>query len=396
MTVLAIGDIGVVDGMFHVGDEAMFDAAQRELRARGLDVVGISSAPAESTRRYGISAVPRLGFAGLDREAARERAAELVAAASGERELSSDDAARGVLDALAEATGVLHTGGGNLASRWPVHVYERTTLTAMARARGIPVVFSGQTLGPDLTAEDEGLLRQALADCALVGVRESTTAALAEAWGIPARSQVDDASFLDDLIDLTTAAPTIAPGVLVSLSGWNAGRDRDEVEHAIARTVDAAAALVDGPVVFHAHFGPDDAAAPPAGDGLVHERVRAAMTAPSIVVPTGDTASSVALARSAGLLISSRYHPVVFAAPAGVPTLALAADAYTSIKLGGVLGHWGQRGPVELGDASAAVRRVEELTADADGVRAEAAARRPDRRAAATAWWDDVAGVLGG
>ena len=396
MTVLAIGDIGVLNGMFHVGDEAMFDAAQRELRARGLDVVGVSSATEESTARYGIPTVPRLGFAGLDRPAARERAELLVDAASGVRPLPPDDVAHGVLAALDDASGVLHTGGGNLATRWPVHIYERSALTAMAVARGIPVVFSGQTFGPDLDAEDEDLLREALRASALVGVREPTTEALVRGWGIDVRAQVDDASFLDDVRDSDAVAPPRPPGILVSLSGWYAGRDRDEVEQGVARVIDAAASVVDGPVVFHAHFGPVDPSAPPAGDGLVHERVRAAMTAPSIVVPTGDTASSIALARSAGLLISSRYHPAVFAVPAGVPTLALAADAYTSIKLGGALGHWGQGTPADLGDPAAAIARVRELVRDAAALRAEAAARRPVHRARATAWWDDVAGVLGG
>jgi polysaccharide pyruvyl transferase WcaK-like protein len=395
VTVLAIGDIGVLDGMFHVGDEAMFDAAQRELRARGLSVVGVSSAPAESAARYGIPTVDRLGFGGLDRPAARERARRLVAAASGEGALAGDDIAQGALAALRSASGVLHTGGGNLASRWPVHIYERTTLTAMAAALGVPVVFSGQTLGPDLDDEDEGLLREALRRSALVGVREPTTEALVRSWGLDARAQVDDASFFDEVSDTDAAAPAQAPGVLVSLSGWYAGRNRDEVERGIARVIDAAASAVGGPVVFHAHFGPDDAAAPPAGDGLVHERVRAAMTAPSVVVPTGDTASSVALARSARMLISSRYHPVVFATPAGVPTLALAADAYTRVKLGGVLGHWGQGAPADLGEPDAAIARVSGLVADAEAIRAEAAARRADHRARSTRWWDDVAAALG-
>jgi polysaccharide pyruvyl transferase WcaK-like protein len=382
--------------MFHVGDEAMFDAAQRELRGRGIDVVGVSSAAAESAVRYGIRTVPRLGFDGLDRPAARARARLLVDAATGDRALPEGDVAAGVLAALDAATGVLHTGGGNLATRWPVHVYERTTLTSMAAARGMPVVFSGQTFGPDLDAEDEGLLREALDRCALVGVRESTSEARVRSWGLDVRAQVDDASFLDDLLHTDAAPPAAPPGVLVSLSGWYAGRGRDEVEQGLARVIDAAATVVEGPIVFHAHFGPNDATAPPAGDGLVHERVRAAMTAPSVVVPTGDTASSVALARSARLLISSRYHPAVFAVPGGVPTLALAADAYTAVKLGGALGHWGQGAPADLGDLVSAIARVHELVRDADAIRGEAALRRPAHRARVTAWWDDVASVLGG
>ncbi|MEE2815688.1 MAG: hypothetical protein VYC96_08435, partial [Actinomycetota bacterium] len=132
MSVLTIGDIGVLSDMIHIGDEAMFEAARDELAARGLGVVGISSAPGESAARYGVLSVPRLGFVGLDRAAAARRSTFLVDAATGRTALGADDPARQVLDALDEASGVLIAGGGNLASRWPVHVYERTTLAAMA------------------------------------------------------------------------------------------------------------------------------------------------------------------------------------------------------------------------------------------------------------------------
>ena len=49
MRVVVLGDVGVIDDMMHIGDEAMFQAATQELGARGIDVVAISSAPATST-----------------------------------------------------------------------------------------------------------------------------------------------------------------------------------------------------------------------------------------------------------------------------------------------------------------------------------------------------------
>lgn len=389
MSVLAIGDVGVVDDLFHVGDEAMFDAAVIELRRRGLATIGVSSAPAETRERYGIDAVDRLGFAGLDREAAARRAEQLVDAATGTIHLAADDAAQGVLDALGTVTGVLHTGGGNLASRWPVHIYERTTLTRMAAARGLPVAFSGQTFGPDLTADDEIRLRAALATAGLVGVREGTTEALVRSWGLDPRRQVDDASFL--------AAPAVVPAsgpLLVSLSGWYAHRPTDAVDAALARMIDTAAEITGAPVVFHAHFGPltdGDVR----GDVVVHERVRAHLRTASRLETTADTAHAVALARSARLLISSRYHPVVFAAPSGVPVLALAADEYTRIKLTGALGPWGQDGVVDIDDAVAASALLPGLISRAASLREAAAERFDAHRSRASQWWDDVAAALG-
>lgn len=388
VNVLTIGDIGVLGGIIHIGDEAMFEAAAAELSARGGRVVGVSSAPDESAARYGVDAVGRLGFVGLDREAARERAAMLRAAAAGEMRLAEGDPARGVLDALDDASGVLIAGGGNLASRWPVHVYERTTLAAMARARGLPVVVSGQTFGPDLDDEDAERVAAMTRDAAWTGVREHDSAALARGWGAQVHAGVDDASFLAGSDD----APA-SPYVLVSLSGWFAGRPVEAVEAGIARLLDAAADTV-GPVVFHAHFGPVAAGAEPMGDAALHERVRERMTRESSVLPSGDSRGAAAIARRARLLVTSRYHPAVFAAPAGVPILGLAADDYTRIKLSGALGHWGQEGVVDLDDLGVAPDRLRELDARRGAIGEGAAARFEAHRADAAGWWDTVAESL--
>ncbi|WP_322411347.1 polysaccharide pyruvyl transferase family protein [Microbacterium invictum] len=389
MNVLTIGDIGVLAGIIHIGDEAMFEAAADELSARGGQVVGVSSAPQESAARYGLGTVDRLGFIGLERAVARERAAHLCAAAAGDAELAAGDPARGALEALDEASGVLIAGGGNLASRWPVHVYERTTLAAMARARGIPVVVSGQTFGPDLDPEDADRVAAMTRDAAWTGVREHDSAALARSWGARVHAGVDDASFLHS----SQAAPA-EPYVLVSLSGWFAGRHADDVEAGIARVLDEASDAV-GPVVFHAHFGPVAAGAEPAGDAALHERVRERMTRGSRVLPSGDSRGAAALARQAQLLVTSRYHPAVFAAPAGVPILGLAADDYTRIKLRGALGHWGQTGVVDLDDLAGAPERLRDLHARRTAIAEDAAARVDAHRVDAARWWDTVAEGLG-
>ena len=162
MSVLIIGDVGVLDGMFHIGDEAMFEAAVGELAQRGLSPVGVSSNPDETAARYGIPAVPRLGFAGLDRAEASRRADHLIAVAAGTAELSPDDPAAEVFAALDGAQMLVNAGGGNLATRWHSHVFERATLARLARLRGVPVVVTGQTLGPDLDAPDDAVVARML------------------------------------------------------------------------------------------------------------------------------------------------------------------------------------------------------------------------------------------
>lgn len=390
MSVLIIGDVGVLDGMFHIGDEAMFEVAVAELAQRGHSAVGVSSNPAETAARYGIPAVPRLGFAGLDRAQAARRADHLRAAAAGTAEVAPDDPAREVFAALEGAQMLINAGGGNLATRWHSHVFERSTLARLARLKGLPVVVTGQTLGPDLDPPDDQIVARMLREAALVGVREPDTAALVASWGLAATLNADDASFLG--FGEADAASAEAPraGVVVSLSGWFAGRPADDVEQHIAELADAASRTV-GPVAFHAHFGPLDPAAPARGDAALHERIRQRMAEPSTVIPTGTSRDAAALVRGAALLITGRYHPAVFAAPAGTPVLALSADRYTRIKLSGALGHWGQTGVLELDELPEGPRRLEAIVASGDAIRDEAATRLPRLRAASRQWWDRVA-----
>ena len=391
---LSIGDIGVSDGMMHIGDEAMFEALRDEMLARGVELVAVSSEPAESADRYGIAAVSRVGFAGLSRDAADARMRQVVAAAKHPSSLDPDDPAREVIGAVDATDGVVIAGGGNLASRWPVHIYERVTLAAIAGELGRPVVVTGQTLGPDLIDADRALISRALRSARHVGVRETTSLALADDLGVEARLGVDDASFLGGRDPRPNDGPDVsAPpsGVLVSLSLALGGAPRDETVARIARLIDQAADLTGEPVAFHAHFGPLDPVSPPRGDAVLHEEVRARMATPSRVVPTGDPRAAARLARSSALLITGRYHPAVFAAPAGVPVVGFVTDDYTRIKQLGVLAHWGQDGVAPIADADASGVTVLDRVWSSRARLAEAAAdREPRNRAEASRWWDTV------
>ncbi|MFI8593112.1 polysaccharide pyruvyl transferase family protein [Microbacterium sp. NPDC078428] len=397
MRVIAIGDIGVTDGMMHIGDEAMFGALVDELRARGVEeITALSAAPAETAARYGVDAMPRIGFpAGRSEGAARFAAVR--AAISGDRPFP-DDPFWSVRDAVSGADAVVVAGGGNMASTWPLHIFERAALALLARAAGIPFVVTGQTLGPHLSDDDRAVLAGALGSARLVGLRESASGRLARDLGIPAeRSAVtlDDASFLGWEEPAQDAAAS-EDLTLVSLSTHLGGRDRDAVVRGLAAGLDDLADATGRPTLFHAHWGslrPGDVR----GDAVLHEAVRERMRTPSRSTPTGDSRSAAALARRASLLVSSRYHPVVFAAPAGVPVVALTADDYTTVKLTGALAPWGQHRVVDL-DAAASGSLSRPLRA-ADASRAEtrrtAEARRPAARDAAVAWWDRVAAAAG-
>jgi len=393
--VIAIGDIGVTDGMMHIGDEAMFEALVDELRARGVtSITGLSAAPDESAERYGIRAIDRIGFPTARAEGAR-RFSAVLAALSGAQQLPGGDPFHAVRDAVAEADGVVIAGGGNMASNWPLHIFERAALARIAAHYGKPLVITGQTLGPALSAEDRPILAEALTSARLVGLRESASGTLAAALGVPdeaRRVTLDDAAFLG----WSDARPAPGEYTLVSLSTHLGGRDRSDVVGGLARALDRHAGETGWATVFHAHWGSLREGSL-RGDAVLHDDVRQQMRTPSTVAPTDDARSAASLARQASMLVTSRYHPAVFAAPAGVPILALTADTYTTVKLTGALGAWGQDGvqDMDMVTSDAALSDALGRVASTSAVTRETAREAlPAARAGAAAWWDRVVAAI--
>ena len=402
MRVVAIGDVGVIDKMIHIGDEAMFGAFVDAMQARGLEsVVAVSANPAETSERYdtedfSVEAVPGIGFAptGGGRAAQADRLDRVRRTAAGETGLlPDDDSAHAVIDAIKGSDGVAVTGGGNLASTWPSHIFERLAIAEIADAFGIPFVVSGQTLGPQLTDDDSALVARLLGLARLVSVRESASLAVAERLGVlPDRLQLgaDDASFL-----LDDALATL-PYCVVTLANHVGDADRDAVIASLADLLDEVVETTDLDIVFLAHFGSlDDSRV--RGDSVVHERVMARMESKRVMAAVpADAAAAARIARSASLVVTSRYHPAVFAVPAGVATIGIPVDDYTTVKLTGALKNFGQDGilPVSgllAGDGPALLARVwgeRDATATAGRTIADS------QRAATAAWWDRVAQVL--
>ena len=371
MHFVAIGDIGPVDGMLHVGDEAMFEALVLELRARGVDRITAISSNVDDTRaRYGVDAVEGLGFT-ADREHNEQLLARGVSGA--------------VREAVEQADAVVVAGGGNMTSIWPSHVYTRAALGRLAASAHVPFMVSGQTIGPQLNERDSELVGEMLSTSALFGVRESDSLALCSSLGTTPFLNADDASFLADLTTSREPLPLI-PYALVSLSTHTAEHDKAAFVGAMAELLDEVARHT--AVVFSAHFAP--LAGPPRGDELMHERVRSAMTQPSGVVRVQDSATSAKLARRAELVISSRYHPVVFAVSGGVPSIGVPVDDYTTTKLTGALGNFGQSSllPIEqLGDGADLFFDVWKAR---DLIRERGLAEADAQRAASAQWWDRI------
>jgi uncharacterized coiled-coil protein SlyX len=97
--------------------------------------------------------------------------------------------------------------------------------------------------------------------------------------------------------------------------------------------------------------------------------------------------------------VSSRYHPLVFAASAGVPAVGIVVDDSTAAQLIGALDNVGLG---ELAVASTSVAAgladvvVETAWRERKKIQAHLRALEPDLRAQSAQWWDAAAAALAG
>jgi len=339
---LIIADVGGRNAR-HIGDEAMLEANLDGLRraAPGAELVVMSRDPEWISERYGVVSVPLFGFP--DRPAAHEERIGLMkrlcdAAGSGAE-------AGEPLHAVRSADAVVVSGGGNLSSTWPHLLAERVALLLAAQRLGKPAVVLGQTLGPNLTREESALLSEALRTARFVGVRELPSAALAVALGVPLSRlwyQCDDAVLACpdngapatvDAVGRSSIAVTIDPQ-LRSLSAA-AFRSLARQLRELATITGAHLLLVPHEFGAEAELGLSD---------LTEARLLAdAIAMPGVeVVENPDTRTAALIAANAELVISSRYHPLVFALAGGTACLGIYGDEYCRIKLQGALAHAGR------------------------------------------------------
>ncbi|WP_455113913.1 polysaccharide pyruvyl transferase family protein [Rothia mucilaginosa] len=251
-------------------------------------------------------------------------------------------------DAIATMDAVVVSGGGNLNSRYGWLLYERAAAVRAAEHAGVPVYVTGQSLGPVLNPEDAQILERMLRTARSVTVREHSSLAWCRERGIDARLSVDDAT------DYLPASPA---RTLHHAEGVSAGQALDELpERYVCVTVNECteqqaqqiARLLDSmwrehgyAPVFLSHFG--DPQNPESGDIQVHQCIaeQLSLSTPATLLPILHADQSVTVHRGAAFTLTSRYHPAVFSAAAGIPVLALVPDAFTQMRVGGALNLYG-------------------------------------------------------
>lgn len=393
--VAILNDIG--QDVYHVGDEAMPHAAVQQLRRRGLTDLVLLTRDRELTRRsfgdnVGTALTWPFPWPPAEREAELARLRAFLSGDSGA--LEPGHPGRGLVETLRSVDAVLIAGGGNLNSTYGWLLYERAAVVRIAGALGKQVVISGQTLGPELSEADRAELAWLLRGATLVGLRDADSFRLAQQL-VPRhrglRPCLDDASVLP--APLKPMPAQARPFIAATFSSATGGLAREDVVRGYARLLDAAADGLGARVVFLPHM-----ATPGRGDGdeKFHAEIAAVMRQPAELAVIASALETAERTGQAALVVTSRYHPVVFACGAGVPVIAVAPDDYTLVRLRGALENWGvgraQLRLTEVVDDPIGV--VEQVLAAAEGEREHLDAQRDAALVRYSDWWDAVAATL--
>jgi polysaccharide pyruvyl transferase WcaK-like protein len=346
LRIVVIGDVGST-AAYHVGDEAMLAGLIEGIDGSGVCAhwTVISLDPASSSLNFGVDAVPDFGFVGCQDLAAREALLarlDALLAEKGTKWLAHAPAAwRETLGAIARSDAVVIAGGGNLADSWPGQIFERAALVRSAMRAGKPVVISGQTLGPTLSARSRQLATEVLTACALVGAREELSFGLARELGVnPDRLRLQ----FDDAIGVEAVAPAGAARIArrgefiaVTLNPLPVTTDSTWMLPAIAQQLCTLAAHTEKTIVMVPHVG-DLGGAKVHDVGVAHQLLEAAGRSPRLrIAPLPSPSEAVWYCENASMVVSTRYHPVVFAIATGTPALFLYQDRYTRVKGEGAL-----------------------------------------------------------
>lgn len=376
----------------------MTEFALEALHARGAShITLVAGDPAHAAELYGVDTLPRIGFA-PGRPANRRRRDQVLAVAAGSTDaLPAEDTAHAVISAVRDADAVLIAGGGNLNSMFAHHIFERSTLAAIARQLDTPYALTSQTVGPLIYDEDRDILDELFTHAQVVGCREAHTLALiADLTSGRARTapQMDDAYSLTAAPDDHRAVEvyTGAPFILASFA--ERGSSPTLTDHRYRTTlIDATRDIADRtglPVLLAPHGG----ALPPAAetrdqhtDRLIAEAVdRPGVTA----LPMLTARQVVALTSAAKAVVGTRYHAGIFAAAAGTPHVSLAPNLYSSVRMRGAAANVGMQ---EFVVPFHATDRIVDTVVGAseDSETRSALARTADvGHAEHRAWWDHL------
>lgn len=387
--ILVLADLGQVQ--YHVGDEAMGITVSAELTRRGFDVV-IATRDVEHSRQYigsasDYMATLQVPWPPAERELYIAELRAHLAGAPARSEITD------FVHNVSAVDGIVIAGGGNMNSTYGWLLYERVAYALIAQAYQIPLVISGQSLGPVLTEADAKVLHEMLDIAQLVGLRESSSYSWALSRGLKANLIADDATFYQHKHRSLPGRPIVdlpENYICATFNGLNPGQSR-----IIGQILDDLHRQYGLGTVFLPHMGQPQQEQQ--GDVAVHREIASHMFSNPIELPVVHADDAVQVHRGAYIGFSTRYHPGVFSLSAGIPFVALLPDAFTDMRVRGMMSQYGAENyaiPLALLNSAAPLEALHEVVQLRPELSASLQARTNRLSAFSAQWWDAVSTVL--
>lgn len=258
-------------------------------------------------------------------------------------------------DAIGSARGVVISGAGAMSDDFAPHgVVSWWVVTRWAAARGVPVILLGQGIGPLVDPMLRDLAAEIISYATVVNVREQESATIAAGlapeartvvtpdWAILNEPSAEDRERAADYLGSTGAGrPFVALSAhrrhtthrhqLKALSGLFRG--------IAERFVSEGGGVVFVPNMTGTRYSDDRATF----DLLARSWPAHLRSAVHVVREALGPRVTRAVLGQADLLLTTRYHPLVFAMAEGTATVGISYDAYYDQKLSGASSMFGVR-----------------------------------------------------
>lgn len=258
---------------------------------------------------------------------------------------------------IAESKGLIFTGAGAITDDYAVHgVFSWRLMTEVAQRHGKPVAFIGQGIGPLNHPSVRVRTREMLASAELLTLREDRSQTVVRDLGIHHGSVQGDWALLlnpsksDEEAASTALRELVDDQSFIAVSLHRRGDTTDDTITQYARLtgelVDLARKtqqqLIFVPNMTQGRYSDDRETARQIIRKLPTEQSKI----PLILDRKLSAGATKSLLSSASLLVTSRYHPLVFAMSAGVPVIGASLDEYYDQKLAGASKNFGVEGNI--------------------------------------------------
>lgn len=346
MNVLLFANVGTNEsGFYHAGDEAMFYQVYRWYRQHfsTAHLTVFSSVPShphlQIEEHYGMPWLSRQQFFKLVVKTLKWKL-------TGQKSLAAFSAPeQHFIQVVSQQDRIHFTGGGNITSLFHHWLYYSLFLIFLGRLLGKEVILSSQTIGP-FYGVDRIVVPAVLNLVQEIKIRESGNAKLTLLkLGIfaPKADTMMDAAY--DLSDRCKwSLPTVKNTLTIGLSVHNWDQVGPDIQTVVTHLINTLGQRQKVAVLLIPHVFSKRFSGPSQSEDMIFMKAIAKkfsrqvkVIAPSykdLITPFPEPAVTIKkMSTSVDLLITSRYHGLIFALSGSTPCLAITAGTYYRQKM---------------------------------------------------------------